>query len=78
MTDSRTKTLHAAVDCPACPSCKATCGVPIRGNERFYGPAESRLLCPACGTGWYGADADVAKAEQAQHAWEMAQEAGWA
>jgi hypothetical protein len=39
-------------------------------------PPESRLWCPACGTGWYGDEADVEKAERAWQAYHLLCEMG--
>lgn len=60
-------------DCPACPSCKTTCGTPAREASepgRWDGPGDATLWCPACGTAWAGEAADVEQAERAWKAWE--------
>lgn len=57
-------------DCPSCPACGMTCGVPARIDRHHSGPAESTLKCPACGIGWVGSTAEVEQAERSQAAWE--------
>lgn len=65
-------------DCPPCPACKMPLGTPILGAEceRFYGPFNSTIFCPSCGTGWVGTPEEL---EQANRSWaayeaEMAKE----
>lgn len=58
-------------DCPKCPGCGSTVGVPRRAADWNHRAKEGdRIVCPACGTGWVGTDAEVAQAESAQQAWE--------
>lgn len=65
-----------SVDCPKCPHCGATCGVPIRAADWNHRAEDTdRLVCPACGKGWHGDEADFAKAEAAQRAWDLLMEA---
>jgi hypothetical protein len=67
-------------DCPRCPDEK--CGLPMSTPSsktergRWYGPANARLWCPACGTGWYGTDGDVKRAEMAWAAYERLRDLG--
>ncbi len=58
-------------DCPKCPHCGCSVGIPKRAwdwNHRAD-PGDD-LACPACGGGWVGTPEDVAQAERAQTAWE--------
>jgi hypothetical protein len=59
-------------DCPACPNCSAAVGCPAAREERgrWYGPADSNLFCPACGTAWLGSPVEMAQALRAQDAWD--------
>jgi hypothetical protein len=62
-----------ARDCPACPSCKLAVGTPVSaecGVDRWDGPANATLFCPACGTGWVGGEEDVAQAWASWRAYE--------
>ncbi|TQF10489.1 hypothetical protein FJV41_39185 [Myxococcus llanfairpwllgwyngyllgogerychwyrndrobwllllantysiliogogogochensis] len=57
-------------DCPACPSCKARCGIPARLADWNHRAAPTdTLVCPSCGAGWVGTAGDVAQAERAYKAW---------
>lgn len=60
-------------DAPPCPEGCGPIGTPSRETEqgRWYGPPEARLWCPCCGVGWYGDEAEVAKAEAAWQAYEL-------
>jgi hypothetical protein len=64
-----------AYDCPACPACGAACGSPIydeHGNynqDRWDGPDDATIHCPACGCGWVGTEAELAQARAAVAAW---------
>ena len=57
-------------DCPACPDCGSSLGTPTREVERWDGPRDATLFCPACGVGWVGTAVDVEQAERAWAAWE--------
>lgn len=69
-------------DCPKCPKCGDSVGMPIRvavesrggWNHRADVEADN-LCCPACGAGWVGAPEEVAQAERAQLAWEAKERA---
>ena len=59
-------------DCPTCPSCDCSNGVPLRAaHDRHRGKPGDRIICPACGTGWVGTDAELLQAERAQAAWDL-------
>lgn len=58
-------------DCPACPGCSGRVGCPARFEERWDGPDNANLYCPACGIGWLGAPEDVAQAERSRRAWDQ-------
>ena len=81
MTDPLIESLKARnYNAPRCPDpkCNRPCGTPSQHTEqgRWYGPAASRIWCPACGTGWYGTDAELAQAESAWQAYELLVEMG--
>lgn len=72
-----------ATEAPICPNptCQAPCGTPVNtecGVERgrFYGPENSNLFCPVCGTGWFGDDIAVADAWRAFVEFEKTQIGG--
>ncbi len=62
----------SATDGPDCPGCKAPLGTPIAEAEveRWDGPGDANLFCPACGTGWVGSVADVTRAVAAWLSYE--------
>lgn len=59
-------------DCPPCPSCGLELGTPIKEAEveRWRGPPSATLFCPACGAGWVGNEADLARARASWAAYE--------
>lgn len=60
-------------NCPKCPHCGATCGVPIERadwNHRADADRGHNLACPACGGGWEASAEDLALAWVAQLAWD--------
>lgn len=62
-----------ARDYPPCPSCKMELGTPIAHEtmiERWDGPANATLFCPACGTGWVGSPEHLAQAWASWRAYE--------
>jgi hypothetical protein len=65
----------AHVDCPPCPACAAPVATPIRWDthattDRWHGPVDATLWCPACGAGWVADRADYARAVRAARAYE--------
>ena len=63
-------------DCPRCPDerCGAPCGSLEPYNpDKWYGPRDATLFCPACGTGWHGTDAELEQALVAETAWNAYQ-----
>jgi hypothetical protein len=64
-----------ATDCPKCPHCGVSCGVPMRAADwNHRAQPTDRIVCPACGMGWFGTDAEFQQSELAQQAWGMLQE----
>ncbi len=58
--------LPAYLDCPRCPKCSASCGVP--GLEYAQGHGQP-LFCAACGHTWSGTLEDIEQAFTAFKAW---------
>ncbi len=58
---------------PPCPECKTTLGTPISrvtGVERWNGPDNATIWCPACGLGWVGTIDEVIQAVTSWNAYE--------
>lgn len=44
--------------------------------DRWYGPRDATLFCPACGTGWEGTDDEIETALIAQTWWDAFERGG--
>jgi hypothetical protein len=72
----------AYLKAPPCRSCKATVVTPIRPmgettmtTDRWHGPSDATLWCPACGDGWRHDDpAEFHAADRAWRSWERKQD----
>lgn len=69
-------------DCPKCKYCGDPVVTPIRPTgqtvnttDRWYGPRDATLWCPACGEGWrHELPEEFVRADRAWHAWERKQD----
>lgn len=67
--------MNPATDCPRCPRGCGPFGIPYRAAYWNHRARETdRIVCPCCGRGWVGTDAEVEQAERAQVAWDAQQD----
>lgn len=68
VAEERTGIRDIALDCPRC-----ECGGPMVGialaDWNHRAKPDDRLVCPACGAGRVGTDAEVAQATEADAEW---------